>query len=105
MATDPADIRIDPDRQRKIEKLAGSNGRSASDIAHDAIDAFYAAHAPACTGMSGLGFYDNPTLDQLAQAQGTQPVPDIHALRADFWPADETADDFLDARRSWREDG
>lgn len=30
------------------------------------------------------------------------PLNDLDALRADFWPEDETADDFIAAVRDWR---
>lgn len=40
----------------------------------------------------------------LAQQQGVTPLRDFDALLAgcDFWPDDETADDFVAAVRNWR---
>ncbi|MBX3050343.1 MAG: hypothetical protein KF753_02645 [Caldilineaceae bacterium] len=33
-----------------------------------------------------------------------RPISQIEELRLDFWPADETVDDFLHAREVWRSD-
>jgi hypothetical protein len=37
--------------------------------------------------------------------QGTKPITDPSTLYADFWPEDETADDFIAAYRQWRREG
>ena len=34
-------------------------------------------------------------LEQLAAEQGVQPITDIDSLKADFWPEDETIEDFV----------
>lgn len=47
------------------------------------------------------GFWDNLTLDEIAQRQGVQPVTDLDALAID-WPEDESVDDFLAAIRELR---
>jgi hypothetical protein len=41
---------------------------------------------------------------RLAAEQGVEPVTDIKSLRGDFWPEDESADDFLATLRAWREE-
>ena|SRR5215218_7459087 len=48
---------------------------------------------------------DVPDLDALAKAQGVEPVGDIDELVADFWPEDESAEDFMAAVRRWRNEG
>ena len=42
-----------------------------------------------------VGFWEPKTLAQHIQAQLTQPVTDIADLVADFWPEEESADDFI----------
>lgn len=49
---------------------------------------------------SGRTFWDLPTLDELAEEQGVEPVERIEDLVADFWPDDESVDDFLAAIES-----
>lgn len=42
-----------------------------------------------------VDFWEPQTLEQLIQAQQTQPVTDITSLGGNFWPKDESADDFV----------
>lgn len=104
MATNP-NLQIGPKQHEALSELARANGKSASEVLNDAIEEYYTTRKPCTTGDSTCGFYDNPTLDELAEAQGTKPIREISELYADFWPADESADDFLDARRRWRQGG
>jgi hypothetical protein len=48
---------------------------------------------------------DIPDLDALAEAQGVEPIGDIDELVADFWPEDESVEDFMAAVRRWRDEG
>jgi hypothetical protein len=41
-------------------------------------------------------FWEPKTLEQHIQAQQIQPVANIADLKADFWPEDESADDFIE---------
>lgn len=41
----------------------------------------------------------------LAADQSVKPIHDPQELFADFWPEDETADEFVDAVRRWRREG
>ena len=43
-------------------------------------------------------------LEQLAAEQGVQPITDFDSLRADFWPEDESVDDFVRTVRERRRD-
>ena len=43
------------------------------------------------------------TVQELAELQGVQAVQDFKHLRADFWPEEETADDFVATVRQWRD--
>ncbi len=40
-------------------------------------------------------FWSPPTLDELVQEQGTRPIVKLQDLRADFWPAEEPVDEFV----------
>ncbi len=50
-------------------------------------------------------FDQEPTIDELARRQGVVPVMDPDVLLGDFWPEDESIDDFLAARRVWSKEG
>ena len=41
-------------------------------------------------------------VDALAAQQGVQPIANPHELYADFWPEEETADQFNQVVRQWR---
>ena len=43
-----------------------------------------------------------PDLDALAEAQGVRPIEDIDDLVADFWPEDESVEDFIAAAMEGR---
>jgi hypothetical protein len=51
------------------------------------------------------GFWQHKSLEELAAEQGVRPVEDLGALRADFWPADESADAVMAQVRRWRQEG
>jgi hypothetical protein len=41
-------------------------------------------------------------LERLAENEGVQPITDFSSLRADFWPEDESVDDFVQTFRERR---
>jgi hypothetical protein len=43
---------------------------------------------------TSAAFWTPRSLDEIAQTQSAPVMADIHALAVDFWPADESADDF-----------
>ena len=49
------------------------------------------------------GFFDTPpSIEDLAAKQGVIPIGDIHTLAGDFWPEDESLDEFASAIERWR---
>lgn len=42
---------------------------------------------------------------ELARQQGVKPIKSIKDLKGDFWPEDESADEFLEWLRSVRREG
>jgi hypothetical protein len=57
--------------------------------------------------VSGSSFFSQRPVDltTLAAAQGVSPITNVDDLLGDFWPEDETADDFIAAVREWRREG
>ena len=57
--------------------------------------------------VSGRTFFGQPRTDlrSLAAQQGVNPSVNFDDLLGDFWPDDETADEFVAALREWRRDG
>jgi hypothetical protein len=51
------------------------------------------------------GFEDDIDIWRLAKEQGVEPVRDISSLYGDFWPEDESMEEFLATLRRWRQEG
>lgn len=46
--------------------------------------------------QTAVDFWEPQTLEQLIQAQQTKRITDIAKLGGDFWPEDESANDFIE---------
>jgi len=44
----------------------------------------------------------HPSVEQLMAEQGTGPITDVSMLHGDFWPEEESIEDFLEALHEWR---
>ncbi len=44
----------------------------------------------------------HPSVQQLMATQGTGPIADIACLHGDFWPREESMEEFLETLREWR---
>jgi hypothetical protein len=44
----------------------------------------------------------HPSVEQLTAEQGTGPINDVTVLHGDFWPEDESIEDFVATIREWR---
>jgi hypothetical protein len=44
----------------------------------------------------------HPSIEQLMAEQGTGPITDVSVLHGEFWPAEESVEEFLDALHDWR---
>lgn len=47
----------------------------------------------------------HPAVEQLVAQQGTGPVTDEDMLRGNFWPEDESMEEFLETLHEWRGHG
>jgi excisionase family DNA binding protein len=48
-------------------------------------------------------FWDGQSVQVIAQAQGVRPVQSVDDLWADFWPEDESVEEFRRTVRTWRQ--
>jgi len=44
----------------------------------------------------------HPSVEQLMAEQGTGPVTDVSVLHGDFWPEQESIEEFLEVLHEWR---
>ena len=54
---------------------------------------------PAAVAYSATG---HPSVEELLAEQRTGRISDTSVLHGDFWPAEESIEDFLDALHHWR---
>ena len=57
------------------------------------------ANPPAAISYSAEG---HPSVEQLMAEQGTGSITDVRLLHGDFWPEEESIEDFLAALHEWR---
>ena len=99
----------DPNQERKIRDLANLRKESPEKVLKDIVGQALSESRNGDAGDSRTvphGFFDPPpSLEALSAAQGVEPLSDVNALSGDFWPEDETADDFIATVRKWRREG
>jgi hypothetical protein len=44
----------------------------------------------------------HPSIEQLMAEQGTGPITDVSVLHGNFWPEEESVDEFVATIREWR---
>jgi hypothetical protein len=51
-----------------------------------------------------VGYYapGHPSFEQLMAEQGTGPITDVSVLHGDFWPEEESIEEFLATLHEWR---
>jgi hypothetical protein len=54
------------------------------------------------TASSRYSATGHPSIEELMHQQGTAPITDVSALHGDFWPEEESIEDFLAALHDWR---
>jgi hypothetical protein len=54
---------------------------------------------PAAVSYAAAG---HPSVEQLIAEQGTGAISDVSVLHGDFWPEEESIEDFLGALHEWR---
>lgn len=52
--------------------------------------------------LARSGAAGHPSIEQLMAEQGTGPITDVSVLHGDFWPEEESIEDFLTALHEWR---
>jgi hypothetical protein len=103
-------IDLNPRQEKRLSELARRSGKPAAEILGQILDAALFAREGTDVERSGgqpsPGFHDAQTdLSALIAAQGVKPVDRFEHLLGDFWPEDESADDFLAAVGDWRHEG
>ncbi len=93
--------------EEAADALADVDEAREADIMGGAAAAEALARRMGPSVMSYRDFAAQPprTLRELAAEQGVRPVERFEDLVGDFWPEDETVDEFIAAVRQWRREG
>ncbi|RLB95280.1 MAG: hypothetical protein DRH50_04645 [Deltaproteobacteria bacterium] len=51
-----------------------------------------------------MAFWQSPSIEELAAAQGVQPISNFENILGDFWPEDESVEEFIACVDHWRDD-
>jgi hypothetical protein len=97
-SSDQLTIELSPELKQRLQHEAAGRGLSVAEYARLVLEG--TERAPS--------FWDSEEpadLIALARAQGTPLAARFEDLRGDFWPEDETADEFIAAVREWRREG
>ena len=97
--------RFDDERAVEALQLLGDLAAIADDGIVSEPAAKRKAHQPLVVSGADFVARSLPDWPTLAAEQGVQPIENIDDLRGDFWPEDETADEFVAAVREWRREG
>ncbi len=104
-------IEVSREVERGLQQEATLRGQSVEDLAASALEERFAAPEPGVAMPEEVRslFEDLPRrspadLLALAQAQGVKRVERFEDLLGDFWPEDETCDEFVRWLREGRQD-
>jgi hypothetical protein len=99
-----------------VDRLGDEPAREALVYLQRLVDEETEADAGAASGLArrmgsrttpGRIFLSAPRVDlaTIMARQGVKPVVSFDVLLGDFWPDDETADEFIATVRQWRSEG
>ena len=106
------ELSLHPRQEKQLRDLAQREGKPVEVLAGEILEEGIWAHTNAKESERGRGLEPTLTfhssqadLDQLIAAQGVKPVARFEDLLGDFWPEEESADEFIAAVRKWRREG
>lgn len=100
-------IEMPPELEERLREEAGKHGQKAADYARALLEASLGNAQPneGPPAWAGLARRRPEDLDDLARVQGAPLAVRFDDLIGDFWPDDESSDEFIAAVRQWRREG
>jgi hypothetical protein len=107
-------IELTPEMERRLTTAAQERGQATVDCARELLEQKLTelTSAPRSSAQtespdpwSGLPRRAPEELDALAAEQGAPLAVRFEDLLGDFWPEDETCDEFIASLREWRREG
>ena len=99
-------IRMSAELERRLREEAARRGQAVGDYARTVLEESVAA----LDGADGSNWDRLPRRSPeqavaLAVAQGAPLAAHVADLKGDFWPEEETCDEFIETIRRWRREG
>jgi predicted transcriptional regulator len=100
-------IELSQELARRLEEEAARHGQEPAEYVRAALEEKLAAAGPGreASLYAGLPRRSPRELVELAQQQGAPVAVRFEDLLGDFWPEDESADEFIATLREWRREG
>jgi len=92
-------IELPEELEQQLRAAAAAEGKDPADFARAALEEKLAAVRDPYAGLPRRSWAE---LEALARAQGAPLAARFEDLLGDFWPEDETADEFIATLREWR---
>src|SRR5207245_7324682 len=103
-------IEVTPELEQRLQEEAAKRGQSMADVAFAILQEQLEPRAGGAAPEEIHALFQRlprrtpADLLALAEAQGVKPVERFEDLLGDFWPEDETCDEFIAWLREGRED-
>jgi hypothetical protein len=95
-----------PTRFLEPKKTAKQTDATRNETVHMGLyDAYASPESERRHTTASMDFDSLPDIEALARQQGVSSDTKFEDLLGDFWPEDESVEDFLEARRRWRREG
>jgi hypothetical protein len=100
-------IELPPELEQQLQKEAEKRHQTLGDYARAVLEGSLVIPAEEAgdSARKGLPRRAPEELDALALSQGAPLAVRFEDLIGDFWPEDETADEFIATIRQWRREG
>jgi hypothetical protein len=103
-------IELSPEMERRLEQEAARRGQDTQNLARVLLEEKLTSLSTGASEAIEALFADLPQatpeeVQAFLRAQGAKPIERFEDLLGDFWPEDESVDDFLEARRQWQKEG
>jgi hypothetical protein len=87
-------------------ETARQTGTTRNETVHMSLyDAFASPESERRYTTASMDFDSLPDVEALARRQGVSSNTKFEDLLGDFWPEDQSVEDFLEARKRWRREG
>jgi hypothetical protein len=105
-------VELQPETMRHLQEAASARGQTVEGYVREVLERSLPFTGASVDGdaarnelLAGIRRRTVEELAEMARGQGARPVERFDDLLGDFWPEDESVDEFIEARRCWQWEG